>query len=179
MLTRFALAGVLLATVSTAPRAAAQTKNQMIADWTRERETVLAYIDAMPDTAMSFRPTPGVRSFGEQIIHITGINLDVAARVLRGLSAPPFQQDTAVTPKQKAALRDFADRSFAYVIDALRAATPSVLSKSVTLPDYENNTQSGARWMEMAREHSVWTLGQTVPYLRLNGVTPPTYKIPF
>ena len=28
-------------------------------------------------------------------------------------------------------------------------------------------------------EHSVWTLGQLVPYLRLNGVTPPEYKMPF
>jgi hypothetical protein len=25
----------------------------------------------------------------------------------------------------------------------------------------------------------VWTLGQLVPYLRLNGVTPPEYRMPF
>ena len=177
MLDRFMLACVVLA-ASAAPLAA-QTKSQMVADWTRERETVLAYIDAMPDTAMTFHPTPGVRTFGEQIIHITSINLDVAARVLRGLNGAPFQYDTAATPKQKAALRDYADRSFAYVLESLRAATPAILSKTFTLPDYENNTQSAARWMEMSREHSVWTLGQTVPYLRLNGATPPPYKIPF
>jgi len=115
MLKRIPLACAFFAAISAAP-AAAQTKDQMIADWTRERETVLAYIDAMPDSAMTFRPTPGVRTFGEQIIHIVGINLDVAARVLRGLGAPPFQPDTATTPRQKAALRDFANRSFAYVL---------------------------------------------------------------
>ena len=27
--------------------------------------------------------------------------------------------------------------------------------------------------------HSVWTLGQLVPYLRLNGVKPPEYEMPF
>jgi hypothetical protein len=164
--------------VSSAP-VGAQTKDQMLADWTRLRETVLAYVDAMPDSAMTFHPTPGVRTFGEQIIHITATNLDVAARVLRSVNAPPFVPDTAMTPKQKAALREYSDKTFSYVIDAIRSATPSIFSKSVTLADYENNTQSGARWMEMAREHSVWTLGQTVPYLRLNGATPPTYKIPF
>lgn len=175
---RLTLVLAVLATMSAGPLGA-QTKDQMLADWTRTRETVLAYIDAMPDSAMTFRPTSGVRTFGEQIIHIVGIDLDVAARVLRGAKAPPFQPDTATTPRQKAALRDYADRSFAFVLDALRGATPSVFSKIVTLADYENNTQSGARWMEMSREHSVWTLGQTVPYLRLNGVTPPAYKIPF
>jgi uncharacterized damage-inducible protein DinB len=177
MLKRLTLACAVAA--ASASPSGAQTKSQMIADWTRERETVLAYVDAMPDSAMTFHPTPGVRTFGEQIIHIVATNLDVAARTLRGQSAAPFPYDTATTPRQKAALRDYADRSFAYVLESLRAATPAMLSKSITLPDYENNTQSAARWMEMSREHTVWTLGQTVPYLRLNGVTPPTYKIPF
>jgi hypothetical protein len=27
-------------------------------------------------------------------------------------------------------------------------------------------------------EHGTWTLGQVVPYLRMNGVTPPSY-LPF
>src|SRR3954470_19371951 len=98
----------------------AQTKNQMLADWTRLRETVLAYIDAMPDSAMTFHPTAGVRTFGEQIIHNPAINFEVAPRVLRAANTAPATPDTATTPKQKAALRDFADKSFAYVIDAIR-----------------------------------------------------------
>jgi len=177
MLKRLTLACVVVATFTSS--SGAQTKSQMIADWTRARETVLAYIDAMPDSAMTFHPTPGVRTFGEQIIHVVVYDADIAARVLRGMTAAPFQYDTATTPRQKALLRDYAARSFAFVLESLQAATPAMFSKTFTLPDYENNTQSGARWMEMAREHSVWTLGQTVPYLRLNGVTPPTYKIPF
>jgi hypothetical protein len=31
------------------------------------------------------------------------------------------------------------------------------------------------QWLEVAREHAIWTLGATVPYLRLHGVTPPAY----
>jgi len=33
------------------------------------------------------------------------------------------------------------------------------------------------RAFEAAREHATWTLAQTVPYLRLNGVTPPAYEV--
>lgn len=170
----------LLAIVLVAAPAAdarAQTRDQIIADWTRNRETVLAYVDAMPDSAMTYRPTPEVRSFAGQILHLTETNLEVAARALRGEAAPPFLPDSLTVPYQKAALRDYADRSYAYVLDALRAATPAVLARR--MPMFDAGVESAARWMEMSREHAVWTLGQTVPYLRLNGVTPPVYKQPF
>lgn len=157
--------------------ARAQTRDQIIADWTRNRATVLAYIDAMPDSALIYRPTPEVRTFAGQILHVAETNLEVAARALRGEAAAPFLPDTLTAPYQKAALRDYTDRSYAYLLDALRAATPAVLSRR--MPMYGQSAQSAARWMEMAREHAVWTLGQTVPYLRLNGVVPPVYEQPF
>jgi len=167
-----------LVALALAPATArAQTRDQIIADWTRHRQTVLAYVDAMPDSAMTFRPTPGVRSFAEQIVHITSTNLEVAARALRGDSVPPFLPDSQTTTYDKAALRDYAARSYDYVLEALRAATPAVLARR--MPMFGVDAQSAARWMQMAHEHAAWTLGQTVPYLRLNGVTPPEYKQPF
>ena len=39
--------------------------------------------------------------------------------------------------------------------------------------------QPAIRLAALAFEHSAWTLGQVVPYLRLNGVTPPEYTMPF
>jgi hypothetical protein len=39
-------------------------------------------------------------------------------------------------------------------------------------------TKTNWRWVSTALEHTTWTLGQTVPYLRANGVTPPQY-LPF
>jgi hypothetical protein len=41
----------------------------LLTDWQRNRSTVLAYIDAMPDSATGFKPTPGVRTFAEQFDH--------------------------------------------------------------------------------------------------------------
>jgi hypothetical protein len=155
--------------------ARAQTKQQLIEDWDRQRSNVLAYIDAMPDSAMRFRPTPGVRDFSEQIVHFVGTNLELAAMTLRGVQTPPFTIDS-VQMHQKAALHDYTDRVYAYLLEALKAATPSTLMKQTAV--YGQPPQSASRWLFLAYEHAAWTLGQTVPYLRLNGVTPPAYKQP-
>jgi hypothetical protein len=38
------------------------------------------------------------------------------------------------------------------------------------------NKVTRARALMELLDHFPWTLGQTVPYLRLNGVTPPEYS---
>ena len=162
-----------LATMSIAARA--QTKQQLIEDWERQRTNVVAYVDAMPDSAMGFRPTPGVRDFAEQIVHAVGTNVEVAAIALRGVQTVPFTIDSTQV-HQKGALHDYTDRAFTYVLDALKSATPSQLLRQSSL--FNLPAQSATRWLLLSYEHSVWTLGQTVPYLRLNGVTPPAYKQP-
>src|SRR4051812_28290059 len=148
-----------------------------LADWQRNRTTVLAYIDAMPDSATGFRPTPGVRSFAEQFDHIVTTNYEVAAIAIRGLKAAPPLADSTSYLHDKAALRRYADTTCGYLLAALRQATPARLRQPVAL--YGQPPQPAARLAQLAFEHSVWTLGQLVPYLRLNGVTPPEYKMPF
>ncbi|HKO16976.1 MAG TPA: DinB family protein [Gemmatimonadaceae bacterium] len=155
--------------------ARAQTKQQMIDDWQRQRANVLAYLDAMPDSAMAFRPTPGVRDFAQQIEHAVTTDLLVAALALRGESNAPFTLDTTQM-HQKAVLRDYTDRTYGYVLESIRFATPAQLLTSRSI--FNQPAQSAARWLSLAYEHAVWTLGQTVPYLRLNGVTPPEYRQP-
>ncbi|HEY2376504.1 MAG TPA: DinB family protein [Gemmatimonadaceae bacterium] len=171
---RSLLVGIFaFATLSSTARA--QTKQQLVEDWERQRTNVLAYIDAMPDSAMAFHPTPGVRDFAQQIVHAVSTDLEVAAIALRGLKEAPFTLDTTQL-HQKAALRDYTDRVYGFLLDALKGSTPSQLLKQSSV--YNLPPQSAARWLTLSYEHAVWTLGQTVPYLRLNGVTPPAYKQP-
>ena len=158
---------------------AAQSKvnPDLLADWERNRTTVLAYIDAMPDSATNFRPTPGVRTFAGQFDHIVTTNLDVAAIALRGLKAAPALGDSTVYLHDKTALRKYAEASYDYFLSALKQATPAQLNRRVAI--YGQPPQPAGRLAALSFEHSVWTLGQTVPYLRLNGVTPPEYSMPF
>jgi len=91
----------------------------LLSDWQRNRSTVLAYIDAMPDSATGFKPTPGVRTFAEQFDHIVSTNLYVAAVALRGQKAPPTLGDSTVYLHDKAALRRYAQATYDYFFDAL------------------------------------------------------------
>ena len=38
--------------------------------WKRAKKWTLDYIDAMPEDALNFKPTPEIRSFGEQMLHL-------------------------------------------------------------------------------------------------------------
>jgi uncharacterized damage-inducible protein DinB len=169
---------VLVLAVSPALALAQSSVNpDQLADWQRNRTTVLAYIDAMPDSATGFRPTPGVRTLAEQFDHIVSTNLYVGAVAVRGLKAPPALGDTAVYLHNKAELRKYADATYDYLLKALQQASSAQLRRPVSI--FGQPPQPAARVVALSFEHSVWTLGQVVPYLRLNGVTPPEYKMPF
>ena len=168
---------LLLLACLPAARVRAQASPDLLSDLERNRATVLAYISAMPDSATGFRPTPGVRTFAEQFDHIVSTNLDVAAVALRGLKSAPTLGDTAVYLHNKAALRKYAAATYDYFLSALQQASPTQLKRPVAI--YGQPPQPAGRLVQLSFEHSVWTLGQVVPYLRLNGVTPPEYKMPF
>src|SRR5215218_7104009 len=104
-----------------------------LADWQRNRITVLAYIDAMPDSATGFRPTRGVRSLAEQFDHIVTTNLEVAAIALRGEKAAPALGDSSVYLLDKAALRKYAAATYDYLLKALQEAKAGQLSKRVAI----------------------------------------------
>jgi DinB superfamily len=168
---------LLLCAIPTLGQAQSNPYPDLVADWQRNRTTVLAYIDAMPDSATGFQPTPGVRTFAQQFDHIVTTNLEVAAVALRGLKAPPSLGDSAVYLHKKAALRQYAESTYDYLLKALQQATPAQLSRPVGM--YGQPPQPAVRLAALSFEHAVWTLGQLVPYLRLNGVKPPEYRMPF
>jgi uncharacterized damage-inducible protein DinB len=158
-------------------QAQSDANRDLLADFQRNRDAVLAYIDAMPDSATDYRPTPGVRTFAGQFDHIVTTNLEVAAVALRGLKSAPALGDTATYLHNKAALRRYAAATYDYFLKSLRQAKPEQLQRQVAM--YGQPPQPARRLAALSFEHSVWTLGQLVPYLRLNGVTPPEYKMPF
>ena len=51
----------------------------LLAEWTRAKLGVQEYIEAMPESGISFKPTPEIRSFAEQMLHLAGGNYMFAA----------------------------------------------------------------------------------------------------
>jgi hypothetical protein len=154
---------ILLATVLRPGHSQTGPYPDLLADWQRNRATVLAYIDAMPDSAADFRPTPGVRSFAGQFDHIVTTNLEVAAVALRGLKAAPALGDSAVYLHNKAALRRYANATYDYFLKSFQQARPAQLQRPVSI--YGQPPQPAIRLAALSFEHAVWT--------------PPECKMPF
>ena len=135
---------------------------------------VLRYIDAAPDSMLGFRPTRGVRTFAEQIEHAAGSDAFIAHVAITGSAKGiPAMGDTAVYLHNKAALKTYAAAAMDHTIAMLRGVSDAAMDENIV--QFGNKVTRGRALMELL-DHFPWTLGQTVPYLRLNGVTPPEYS---
>ena len=175
---RFARTMLLVALSPLALLAQKSHVTQLTEDWTRYRDNVIAYVDAMPDSAMTFRPAVGERTFAQQIDHLATTNMVVAAATLKRLEDPPFLPDTALIFHDRKALHSWVKRCFDYVLASIQQSKPADWTRELAIFG-QPNPQSVSRWMMLAAEHSAFTLGQTAPYLRLSGVKPPGYQLPF
>src|SRR6201986_3427587 len=50
------------------------TQSQMVAEWQRAKLYTKAYLDAMPEDGYGFKPTPEIRSFAQQMLHLADAN---------------------------------------------------------------------------------------------------------
>jgi uncharacterized damage-inducible protein DinB len=151
----------------------------LVAEWTRTKLGVKEYIEAMPEDGISFKPTPQVRSFAEQMLHLAGGNY-MFASVAAGKENPwdfTKGKDPVNVPEfkqSKAALLKFVMESYDFVIEAV---------KSLTSPQLDDMVQFFStkmpRHMVLTKgiEHAAHHRGQTTIYLRLKGVTPPGERL--
>lgn len=139
-----------------------------------QKSYLMRYIDVAPDSMLGFRPTPGVRTFAEQIEHAAGSDAFIAHLIIAGSpQGMPTLGDTTRYRTSKAALKEFAGRSMDHAIAMIGGVSDADMVKEVTL---FGNKMPMHRALLLLLDHFPWTLGQTVPYLRLNGVTPPAYS---
>jgi uncharacterized damage-inducible protein DinB len=47
------------------------TTNDIVKEWERAKAYTKEYLDAMPESGYAFKPTPEMRSFAEQMLHLT------------------------------------------------------------------------------------------------------------
>lgn len=171
---RTALLVLACMAIAAVPAAAQNTSERYVAAFERMRTNVLAMVDSMPAAGLRTAPTPGVRDFAEQIEHVALGNVNLIAS---GVDADrtPLGLDKEVYLNDKAELKRMVNVAFDRVRAMLTAMSAEDLSAEgrlfgrIPLPKWQI--------VETAFEHGVWTLGATVPYVRLQGGTPPAYAI--
>jgi DinB family protein len=149
------------------------SQQALIAVVENHKGAVLRYIDAAPDSMLGFRPTKGVRTFAEQIEHAAGSDALIAHLAITGSRNVPAMGDSAVYLHNKAALRKYAAAAMDHTLEMLKGVSDGAMLENIV--QFGNKVTRGRALMELL-DHFPWTLGQTVPYLRLNGVTPPEYS---
>jgi uncharacterized damage-inducible protein DinB len=149
--------------------------SQMMADWKRAKAYTLEYLNAMPESGINFKPTPEIRSFAEQMLHVANANY-LFASAASGKANPNEKKDLekADSLKTRAALTKAVMDSYDYVISSMEGLTPEKLAEPIKF--FEMDLTRGLTYDKLF-EHQTHHRGQTTIYLRLKGVKPPAEKL--
>lgn len=149
--------------------------DQMIADWQRAKAFTLEYLEAMPEEGYAWQPTPSIRSFADQMMHLTDGNYGFASAAL-GMESPHGQGGhEKMEDKSKEKVIELVAAGYDYVIDGIKNADTAKMGESITLFGQFELTRHQA--LKKAFEHQTHHRGQATVYLRMAGVKPPQEKL--
>lgn len=168
----FMLVACLLASVTVTH---AQSIDKSIKDWERAKAYTKEYLDAMPESGYALKPTPEMRSFADQLLHLADANYGFASSATGQKSPVGFGESEKATDKSKANVTKMVLDSYDFVINSLKKATAAQLTENIKLFDRFEMTRGTA--IEKAFEHQTHHRGQTTVYIRLAGATPPPEKL--
>jgi uncharacterized damage-inducible protein DinB len=152
-----------------------QSIDEIVTDFERAKAMSLAYIEAMPDDQFTFKPTPEIRSFAEQMLHAAQGNIGLSAN---GTGAESIYGTVNLekdeTLQSKTEVTRIVTESYDFAIKSIKGMDPSTFGEIVERGPYKV-TRLG--WVQKADEHNTHHRGQCAIYLRLAGITPPDYQL--
>jgi uncharacterized damage-inducible protein DinB len=149
--------------------------------WRDTQDYTLAVLDAMPADGFDTKPNPAQRPFGDQLRHLALANVLYFQSfglipVPDTLTIDGTQLDKFAPATDKEAVRKFVVASFAYVSSVLQKLTEKDLARKDLSYRKGVAAHSGTDLCLRAYMHTAHHRGQAVVYLRVKGITPPTWK---
>ena len=156
--------------------AQAQTSiDDMVKEWERAKTYTKEYLDAMPDSGYALKPTPEMRSFAEQMLHLTDANYGFGAAATGEKSPYEMGAMEKTTDKSKANVTKLVMGGYDFIINGIKKMTPAQLNEKIKLFNQFDLTRAQA--LQKDFEHQTHHRGQATVYLRLAGVKPPQEKL--
>ena len=146
---------------------------QVIADWERAKAYTLEYLSAANEELIVFRPTDEMRTFGQQMLHLSELNYGFGAAASGKTSPVTFGQleKAAADYKTNEMLTEAVMDSYDFVISGLKEIDESKMGDPIKIFDrFEMTREIG---FNKAFEHQAHHRGQTTVYFRLLGIKPP------
>lgn len=172
VLAMFAAASFLAlnASAQMAAPAAPGLAKELLNTWNRASRDIIDVAEAMPAEKYSFKPTPEVRTFAEQLLHIAGSNY-LYVDSAKGQKTGP-EDLSSEKYKTKADIVKVLRESFDAGTAAISPQTDAQMSEPVKSPYGTAMISRYGFWSSQIR-HGAEHYGQLVVYLRLNGIVPP------
>lgn len=152
----------------------AQSTEELVKEWERAKAYTKEYLDAMPESGYSLKPTPEMRSFAEQMLHLTDGNYGFASAV-SGEKSPLTERAEKTADKSKANVTKMVMDGYDYVINTIKKVKPEQLKETTKVFGQFEMTKGTA--LAKLFEHQTHHRGQTTVYLRLAKATPPNEKL--
>ena len=142
-------------------------KDEVLKDWAGIKDTMMKIAAAMPEDKFGFKATPAQRSYGEQVLHIAGANVNF----LKGLGGTAAAPTLNLKATSKADIVAALETSFDYGSALINEQTDSSMLQKVKVPFLGESTKP--RVFYFLSGHAWDIYGQLAVYLRLNGLVPP------
>jgi uncharacterized damage-inducible protein DinB len=141
---------------------------ELVATWERAAGDMIDVAEAMPEERYDFKPTPEMRTFSDQLVHVAGVvqRFIDTAKGAKGESDHPHQTMT------KAEVVGLLKQTFQAGQGMIASLTDAQLVEQVKFPFGDRMVTRYGFWMGPlypVADH----YGQLVVYLRLNGIVPP------
>ena len=143
------------------------------ADYQSVRDYFITAAEEMPDSGYGFKPSPDVRTFGQQVAHVADDQYNLCAPAKGDVRKAAYRQiETTLSAKGDlvAALR----AAFAYCDSAYDALTDAGGTAMVTTG--QRRTRFGM--LNWNLWHTWEHYGNIVVYLRMKGLVPPSSQMP-
>lgn len=168
---KLSLVLTLLVTFACSSVYAQFTQAQLVGEFTRAKTYTKAYLDAMPEDGYAFKPTPEMRNFAQQMLHLADANYFFSS--FASGKPSPLGKDVSVEKtgvQTKDATTKAVMDSYDFAISSLQGMTDAQLQEAVK---FAGKDMTKFQVFGKGFEHQTHHRGQTTVYLRLKGVTPP------
>lgn len=132
-------------------------------------------LEQTPDSLLSFKPTPEVRSLGELFAHVADgehlfCSLALGEPMMDGGVEKAFKTSTGAAAEKKAAIQEGLRAAMGHCDKAYAQQDAGVQG----MVNFFGNNVSRMFTLQMNGAHDYEHYGNIVTYLRLKGITPPS-----
>ncbi len=168
---------ILLAQVSVTAQNITGTdvKETLIKEWERAKAYTDEYLNTMPADKYSFKAVDSIRSFAQQMLHLSSGNVALIHFASgANVAFPGFGLEKSATAQNKDSVVYYVNKSYDFAIQSLKDFDVSKFGEVVDV--FGQKATRFATFLK-AFEHQTHHRGQTTIYIRLLGIRPPNERL--